>query len=226
MANLNPRMMCTAIARIAGQVKARNVNGGTSYSIPAIIDRNYVDRSGQRPSDYLFFEYYLRSGNKPGVFAVGQDGDYMYLRKGNLVQINFEVHSFQRFDNQGNKIGIGMQLQVVPGGITLLASSRKNMPNSTQAQPKTNVQASQPQVDNNTNQSQVNNNVNQTQNNNVTEPTVVKPTIATEPKAPEIKVDVPQNSQTVKPQQPKEPAQNTTPANLDPNQITDDDLPF
>lgn len=201
MANINPRMQCMTIGRIAGEIKVREVNGGTSYSIPVITDRGYIARNGQRPSDYLFYEYYVGEGKNPGVLAQNQDGSFKWLIKGNLVQLNFEVHSYQKFDNQGNKAGTGMQLSIVPGGITLLASSQKNMQSGQTAQLKATPQ-----------------------NTNV-QPSASQPTVAaqpetqpTAPKAPTIDVKVP--SQT------NQGLQSSTPSDIDPNSISDEDLPF
>lgn len=224
MANINPAMQCTVIGHIASEIKTRTVNGGVSYSIPVVSERNYVDRTGKRPSDYLFYEYYMRDGQKPGVFARDADGSFKWLKIGNLVMLNFEVRAWQRYDNQGNRLSNGMQLQIVPGGITLLASSQKNLqqrntqPRYTQAtdsKPMPKAQPSQPQAE---------------------QPTVAGP-------APKITVDAPtpkmnepvetkqtEPVQTAEPQKPKMPQQNTTaPKNMpkmDPNIISDEDLPF
>lgn len=77
-------------------------NGGTTYLFTVATDRDYTDKSGNRPTDFVSLKGFVAKGRNVGPYA--------YLEKGKQVKVSYDVQSYREVKN-GETI-YGMTLHV------------------------------------------------------------------------------------------------------------------
>lgn len=63
-------------------------DGSKTALVTVAVDRDYEDRQGNRQTDFIDFQGFIRNGKSDGVYA--------YMKKGNQVKIVYTTQSYQR----------------------------------------------------------------------------------------------------------------------------------
>lgn len=90
----------------------KHADGSKSAFANLAVDRDYTDKKGQRPTDYLDFQGFISKDAK-------SDGAYPYMKQGNTVKITYTNQSYQKkttakeFVAVLKKIGVKNQAEAV-----------------------------------------------------------------------------------------------------------------
>lgn len=104
--------------RVVRDPKAFDNNGGTAYMFTLAIDRNYTDKNGKTPTDFVDVKGFVSNTAK----TAGKGRVYDYIKKGNTVQVAFTVESFVKTVNGANEYGRTLRITEVH----LVRSSKAN----------------------------------------------------------------------------------------------------
>lgn len=121
MASINFNNYGILEGRVVRDPKAFTNNGGTAYVFTLAIDRNYTDKSGKTPTDFVDVKGFVsKSAQEAGKGRV-----YDYIKKGNTVQVAFTVESFVKANNGDTEYGRTLRVTEVH----LVRSSKANFEN-------------------------------------------------------------------------------------------------
>lgn len=121
--------------RVVRDPKAFTNNGGTAYVFTLAIDRNYTDKSGKTPTDFVDVKGFVSKAAQ----EAGKGRVYDYIKKGNTVQVAFTVESFVKANNGDTEYGRTLRVTEVH----LVRSSKANFENR-QSKSQVAAQASAP----------------------------------------------------------------------------------
>lgn len=125
--------------RVVRDPKAFTNNGGTAYVFTLAIDRNYTDKSGKTPTDFVDVKGFVSKAAQ----EAGKGRVYDYIKKGNTVQVAFTVESFVKAVNGDTEYGRTLRVTEVH----LVRSSKANFENRQSSNQATApVQASAPAI--------------------------------------------------------------------------------
>lgn len=123
--------------RVVRDPKAFTNNGGTAYVFTLAIDRNYTDKSGKTPTDFVDVKGFVSKAAQ----EAGKGRVYDYIKKGNTVQVAFTVESFVKANNGDTEYGRTLRVTEVH----LVRSSKANFENrQSKSQVAAPAQASEP----------------------------------------------------------------------------------
>lgn len=123
--------------RVVRDPKAFTNNGGTAYVFTLAIDRNYTDKSGKTPTDFVDVKGFVSKAAQ----EAGKGRVYDYIKKGNTVQVAFTVESFVKANNGDTEYGRTLRVTEVH----LVRSSKANFENR-QSKSQVAAQASAPAI--------------------------------------------------------------------------------
>ncbi|WP_405749287.1 hypothetical protein OG232_04240 [Streptomyces sp. NBC_01411] len=93
----NPNSTASANCRLANDPKVfENKDGSKKVMFTAFVDRGYTDAQGNRPSDALPFEAFVRP-QTPGA------GPFAHVHKGDLVALSYEPR-MNRYTKNGAEV--------------------------------------------------------------------------------------------------------------------------
>ncbi|WP_433855196.1 single-stranded DNA-binding protein [Streptomyces kronopolitis] len=93
----NPNSTATVIGRLANDPKVfENKDGSKKVMLTAYVDRGYTDAQGNRISDALPFEAFVRA-QTPGT------GPFAHVHKGDLVALSYEPR-MNRYTKNGVEV--------------------------------------------------------------------------------------------------------------------------
>lgn len=107
--------------RVVRDPKAFTNNGGTAYVFTLAIDRNYTDKSGKTPTDFVDVKGFVSKAAQ----EAGKGRVYDYIKKGNTVQVAFTIESFVKANNGDTEYGRTLRVTEVH----LVRSSKANFEN-------------------------------------------------------------------------------------------------
>lgn len=121
MASINFNNYGILQGRVVRDPKAFSNNGGTAYVFTLAIDRNYTDKSGKTPTDFVDVKGFVSKAAQ----EAGKGRVYDYIKKGNTVQVAFTVESFVKAVNGDTEYGRTLRVTEV----RLVRSSKANFEN-------------------------------------------------------------------------------------------------
>lgn len=121
MASINFNNYGILQGRVVRDPKAFSNNGGTAYVFTLAIDRNYTDKSGKTPTDFVDVKGFVSKAAQ----EAGKGRVYDYIKKGNTVQVAFTVESFVKAVNGDTEYGRTLRVTEVH----LVRSSKANFEN-------------------------------------------------------------------------------------------------
>jgi single-stranded DNA-binding protein len=93
----NPNSTASAIGRVANDPRVfENKDGSKKVMLTAFVDRGYTDRHGNRISDALPFEAFVRAGTQG-------TGPFAHVHKGDLVALSYEPR-LNQYTKNGAKV--------------------------------------------------------------------------------------------------------------------------
>lgn len=93
----NPNSTAAALGRLANDPKVfENKDGSKKVMLTAYVDREYTDRQGNRISDALPFEAFVRAETRGA-------GPYAHVHKGDLVGLSYEPR-LNRYTKNGAEV--------------------------------------------------------------------------------------------------------------------------
>lgn len=93
----NPNSTASVIGRLANDPKVfKNNDGSKKVMLTAFVDRGYTDAQGNRISDALPFEAFVRA-QTTGI------GPFAHVHKGDLVALSYEPH-MNRYTKNGVEV--------------------------------------------------------------------------------------------------------------------------
>ncbi|MEV7952890.1 single-stranded DNA-binding protein [Streptomyces sp. NPDC088141] len=101
----NPNSTASVIGRLANDPKVfENKDGSKKVMITAFVDRGYTDAQGNRISDALPFEAFVRA-QTPGT------GPFAHVHKGDLVALSYEPRMNRYTKNGAEVFEVKLEIQ-------------------------------------------------------------------------------------------------------------------